>query len=647
MCGICGVFHFSSQRTPSRRRLVHMSDTLSHRGPDDEGYLLDGPTGLGHKRLSILDLSPTAHQPMASRDQRYWIVFNGEIYNFRELRQALKQTGHAFRSTGDTEVLLTMMTVHGTDALPRLNGMFAFALWDRRDRTLLLARDPFGIKPLYYTIDDGRLIFASEMKAILAYLGRGAELNSAGLLETVTFQYCLDDKTLYRNIHKVPPGHAMRFDQEGAVHTVRYWSPGFDKCEDDEAVAVKRVREILDDSIALQLRSDVDVGCHLSGGIDSASIVGLATRRSPNRLKSFTAGFSEGGVFNDTHHAGISAEHFGTDHAEIFPTPERFDSRFHALMWALEEPVAGNGSFAQDAVSELASRHVKVVLGGQGADELAGGYVRYYLLALEEALKSEISGTPHPEMPLSELQKNLPQLQAYTPLMQSFWSDGLFQSESERFLRLITRQPNIQALLHPDLHSELQIHNPLARFHAVYAAPDAPEMLDRMLHFETTVWLPALLQVEDRTSMAWSLESRVPFLDTRLADYLFSLPTSVKFKHGRLKHLIRAAMADLLPPTILERRNKVGFPVPLSHWFSGPLREWLHDLLLDRRTLERGLFRQTSIEAAISNDSSFNRSIWGLICMESCLRQMVDHNPALTSMDDVRDRPIMTPSTPL
>lgn len=616
MCGICGLFNFFDYEPADRGVLAAMTAVLAHRGPDAEGFHVDGPLGLGHRRLSIIDLSAAAAQPMSDPEGRYWLTYNGEIYNYIELRAALQSRGWKIRTKSDSEVLLLSFIEHGPACLAKLNGMFAFAVWDSKERRLFLARDHFGIKPLYYHLKNGRFTFASEVKALLKAPWIKAGLNPTALSDYLTFQYVLREDTLFKDIKKLEPGHWLAIDYEGRTKLHRYWRPEFGKVDLSEDQAVERVHYLIKDSLRLQVRSDVPVGAHLSGGLDTATVVCLADGLLPDGLKTFTAGFNEGGVYNDTGYARITAEHVGSRHFEIFPTADDFVDQLDRLMYHMDEPVAAPGSFAQYFVSKLASEQVTVALGGQGADEIFGGYARYYLYYLEAALRNGVHQDRNLELGLTDLIPGLPQLNNYLPLMQSFFKEDLFGDPASRYLRLIRRQEDLGKVIHPDLIAVMEGYSSEETFREMYGEPVNVDDLDRILNFEMTAWLPALLQVEDRTSMAWSLESRVPLLDHRLVELANSLPVSIKFQGGRLKHVMRRAVRDKLPPAIVSRSDKLGFPVPLKDWFAGPLKDWLCDRLLSRKSLERGLFRPEAIQSIVRSNDIFDRRLWGLLCLE-------------------------------
>jgi asparagine synthase (glutamine-hydrolysing) len=626
MCGIFGILHNDRAANVDPNRLWAMGQVQRHRGPDAEGYLVDGNVGLGHKRLSIIDLSERGRQPLGNEDGTMWLTCNGEIYNYIELRQELRSAGHVFRSDSDSEVILHLYEEEGIDCIRRLNGMFAFALWDGRNRSLLLARDPIGIKPLYYQWDSESLRFASEAKALVAANGRQAEINPTALADYLTFQFVLGSDTLFAGIHRLMPGELAVVREGSAPAVKQYWRPAFDKAQEhDESGSGERLYSLMEDAVRLQLRSDVPVGSHLSGGIDTASLVCLAARQQDHSIHTYTAGFSEGGLFDDSSFARITATQAGTTHAEVHPDAADFADTFAALMWHLDEPVAGQGSYPQYAVSRRACQDRKVVLGGQGADEIFGGYTRHYLLYLEAALRGEVEGTEtHLGLGLADLLPGAKQLRSYVPMMRSFFGTGLFEDDASRYFQLIRRSSSLADMLSGDMLAAVADYDPYSTFRELYEAPGDVEILDKVLNFELTASLPALLQVEDRTSMAWSVESRVPFLDPGIVDFAFSLPAAIKFTGGQTKAVLRRAVADLIPPAISNRRDKLGFPVPLSHWAKGELADWTRDLLLGERSIGRGIFEPQRLHSAIEHGTAFDRSLWAMLCVEMWCQLFVD-----------------------
>ncbi len=614
MCGICGI-RLGSSRV-DKGKLIRMRDLLTYRGPDDEGLYIDENIGLGHRRLNIIDLE-TGDQPMMNHDESIVIIYNGEIYNYIELREELIGAGHKFRTKSDTEVIIQLYEEYGFDCVNKLNGMFAFAIWDKNKRHLFLARDHFGIKPLYYKFNNGDLFFASEIKAILEYEGKKAEPNFMAIYDYLTFQYVLEDKTFFKGINKLLPGHYMVINNNG-VRVEKYWDIecgyDFDKSEEEFA---GELYDLLRDSVRIQLRSDVPLGAHLSGGVDTGAAVCLSSDLLDNRIKTFTAGFEEGGIYDDTHFARITSKYADTEHFERFPDHNDFLGLFDKLIWHLDEPVAAPGLFPQYEVSKLASSNVKVVLGGQGSDETLGGYTRYYIIYLEQAIKESISGKNSLHIPLQDIIRNLSQLKNYNPLLSFYFKENLFGDPDSRYFRLINRLENKDELVTGDFLSEVGDYSSFDTFSGIFNKYKDFELLNKILYFETTAWLPALLQVEDRMSMACSLESRVPFLDKRIVELAFSMPSNIKFRDGATKYILRKALDGKMPGEILWRTDKLGFPVPIKEWSDSVLRNYIKDKLMDGKAMKHGVFRQEKIKEMIEGEKTFDRTLWGVMCIES------------------------------
>ena len=626
MCGICGILERDPARPADQPRLRRMTDLLRHRGPDGEGHHFDGPLGLGHRRLSIIDLSDAGRQPMSTPDGQLWISLNGEIYNYQELRAELEAKGHTFRSHTDTEVLLHLYQDEGPECLSRLNGMFAFAVWDARRRRLFLARDHFGIKPLYYTHTNTTFAFASEIKALVGADGVRAELDQDGLADYVTFQFTLGDKTLFRGVRKLLPGHYL-IVESGADPVIRqYWDVNFEvDTGRTEADFQQRLRELLDDSVRLQLRADVPVGAHLSGGLDSTTVTALAAATGVRPFHTFSGGFAEGPQFDETPYARLAAAAAGTVHHEVFPTAANFVDWMPALARSMDEPAAGPGLVPQYAVSRLAASHVKVVMGGQGGDEIFGGYTRYLVAYLEACIKGGIEGTQEDHryiVTFESILPNLPQLRGYEPMLRHFMADGIFETPERRYFRLIDRSADLRDALDWDGAAG---YSPFDAFHAQFDAPECHALINKMTRCDLKTLLPALLQVEDRTSMAVSLESRVPLLDHRIVELVAAMPPMVKFKGGRSKHVFREVVAGLVPDAIYNRRDKMGFPVPLGRWSrQEPVRGFLRDVLLGSAARTRGLVRPERIEAMLDNEREYGRGLWGLLNLELWAQTFLD-----------------------
>jgi asparagine synthase (glutamine-hydrolysing) len=628
MCGIVGLI--DSRGGPiDAATLDRMGATLRHRGPDGEGQLIDGSVGLHHRRLAIIDLV-TGQQPMTHGP--FSIAFNGEIYNYIELREELRAKGHRFVTTSDTEVILHLYEEYGPNCLGRLNGIFAFLLYDRAAGEVLAARDHFGVKPLYVAHRPGLVAYASEIKALLQHPAIAAEPAWEHLPDYVTFQLVLGEGTLFRGVQKLLPGTCQRVQvATGRVETVRYWEPTFVvDAYHTEQYFVDKVRELLEDAVRLQLRSDVPVGCHLSGGMDSSIVTALAARQCGGRLRTFTGGFREGPEFDESEYARAMARACGADPYEIFPTDRDFVEAIPRIIYHMDEPAAGPGVFPQYEVSRLAARHVKVVLGGQGGDEVFGGYARYVVAYLEQALKGAIFETNEEGehiVSLKSILPNLPYLRQYVPLLRQFWRSEVFEPMDRRYFRLVDRSAGALSLYSRDFRKQVDSDALFQRFAAVFNHPDTQSYYNKMTHFDLTVGLPALLHVEDRVSMAASLESRVPLLDPRLADLVTSAPPAMKFRGAELKYVLKRAAGDLLPAVVRGRKDKMGFPVPLHRWVDGPAGEFIRDTLLSAACRTRGLFDPVAVERMIASDTAFSRRVWGLLNLELWFQTVIDRRP--------------------
>lgn len=629
MCGICGVL---GSIAPSDPDLVErMMDTLRHRGPDGEGRW-HSPTGLlGHRRLAIIDVDH-GHQPMVSPDGRYALIFNGEIYNYLELRQELIRKGVKFRTFSDTEVLLNLLVHDGVAGLNRLNGMFAFCWIDSHSGEWILARDPFGIKPLYYHQRNGRLVFASEIKALLKDDALNSHANWGALQEYLTFQFTLGDKTLFEDVRKLAPATYLRGRGAEILEERVYWTPSFEIDEHHtDTYFIDRLRSLLEESVHLQIRSDVPLGTYLSGGLDSSIITVLAAEANGNPIPSFHGRFAEGRQYDESPYARTISDHLRSPLHTVTPTAADFAEDLPRLIYMMDEPTAGPGLFPQYRVSRLASQHVKVVLGGQGGDEIFGGYARYLIAYLEQALKGAIFQTQEEGqhiVSLASVVKNLPLLQSYTPLMQHFWSEGLFGAMDARYMRMIDRSPDLDSFLTRDALDRIDRSAVSTAFCEIFNQPQTHSYINKMTHFDMKTLLTGLLQVEDRVSMAVSLESRVPFLDTRIVNLVASMPPRLKFEAGTAKHVLKQAMQPKLPDAVLSRTNKMGFPVPLTEWFKGgPVRDFIGDVLLSRKARERGLFKPEAMTRALEHEVPFGRQIWGALCIELWHQTFIDQQP--------------------
>lgn len=646
MCGITGGI-WNSQRAELKQEVLdRMVDILSHRGPDDRGTYLHQHeqhgygVALGHRRLSILDLSPLAHQPMFNEDGTLAVVFNGEIYNYRELREPLLKKGHVFRSTSDTEVLLPLYEEHGTDFLSHLNGMFALALWDSRKEILLLARDRFGKKPLLYKHEPNRLIFASELKSLLQVPGVSREIDPLALDGYLSYQYVPHPRTIYRNIQKLPPGHYAIYDPKSASppQVRQYWN--FDFNEEIQHRSFEdwseELRELLCSSVQIRMRSDVPLGAFLSGGIDSTIITGLMQRFSSQKVKSFSIGFPQR-EYDETSFAREAAAKFGTEHEEFFVTPDAKEI-LPKLVWFYDEPFSDSSAIPSWYLSELTRKHVSVALSGDAGDELFAGYERYqavrlgrYVDLLPKFLRRFLAGPlmriiPSPIHQKSRLRRMkrfleafaMPPMERYLQWIAIFNRSRKAQLYSGEFAAELARNA---ALEQPPYEMLDFLEHAAAR-------SNARDAMTSIALTDLVTYLPCDLMCKvDIASMAHSLECRAPFLDHRLVEHAIRMPIEMKV-HGKTgKHILRETFRDLFPPSLLTRR-KMGFGVPLDHWFRGPLADYVRDVLLDRRCTERGYFDSRYVERLLTEhrEGRFDHAgrLWSLLFLELWMRQWLD-----------------------
>lgn len=631
MCGIAGIVSPSIHADEKRYIGGKMLNQLKHRGPDGDGVWgsSEGEAWLGHRRLAIID-PEGGKQPLSNEDGSIWLTFNGCIYNYLELSQTLRQKGHKFKTYSDTEVIVHAYEEYGIDCVKYFIGMFAFTIWDSNKKILFSARDRMGIKPFYYYFKNETFIFGSEIKALLGSGLMKPEVNTSSMSNYLIFQTVLGEKTLFQGINKLLPGHTLVFDaKSNRLDINKYWDLNYEiDFEHDEAYFVSHLQRLLDDAVKIRLRSDVSLGAHLSGGLDSSSVVSLASifNTSGASIKTFTGAFAEGEHYDETKYARLVAEKTKSEYLEIFPTADDFIDELSNIMFYMDEPSAGPGVFPQYMLSKLASQHVKVALGGQGGDEIFAGYTRYLIGYLEECLKGAIDGTNQKQeyaATLASITPNLTMLKQYVPMLKYFWSDGLFEEQDSRYFRLMNRSGDSQHIYQRDLLGNNS--NVFSEFQSIFNGSNAKSFLNKMLYFDLKVHLPALLHVEDRTSMAWGLESRVPLLDHRIVEFMATVPPNIKFKGGEPKYLFKQAIQDLLPKEVLNRTDKMGFPVPLQSWYKTHLKSYVKEILLDKSAKERGIFNIPQLEQAIQNENSFGRATWGALCIELWFKNFIDN----------------------
>ena len=636
MCGIAGIHVLNKEAYPNLdRHLKMMNHIQKHRGPDDDGIYIHEKRhlGLAHRRLSIIDLK-TGRQPMNDAAGNT-ICFNGEIYNYKELHRELSD--YPFRTTSDTEVILAAYRRWGEDCVQHLRGMFAFAIWDDRKQVLYCARDRFGIKPFYYALVDEVFYFSSEAKTLLPFMNE-IKTNLNALKDYLAFQLCLDGKTLFEGIQELLPGHRLIITQ-GRMHIERYWEvyyrPDYDHTQ---KYFTERLRELLIDSVRVHTRSDVPIGSYLSGGLDSSAIAALAmkNRERNDEFMAFTGKFSYGELYDESMYARALAEHCGITLHEIDITSRDFVESISKVIYYLDYPVAGPGSFPQYHVSKLASQHRKVVLGGQGADEIFGGYVRYLLAYFEQCIQGAINGTLKNGnfiVTYESIIPNLVALQNYKPLIGEFWREGLFESLDKRYYRLINRAPTLEKEINWDALGE---YSPFETFSTIFHGKNVGKesYFDMMTHFDFKTLLPGLLQVEDRMSMAHGLESRVPFLDHEIVEFAATMPSDIKFKDGTLKKILLDVVDGDLPEIITARKNKMGFPVPLNEWFQGELKDFILDIFSSSQAKKRDYFNNKEIVNSLNNEPQFGRKLWGLFSLELWHREFHDKQAYYTQLRD-------------
>ncbi|WP_298274377.1 asparagine synthase (glutamine-hydrolyzing) [uncultured Bradyrhizobium sp.] len=619
MCGIAGFVSLSGHPVArSAASLDAMGRLIAHRGPDGSGQWSDeaGGVGLVHRRLAIIDLTPAGAQPMKGGNGTV-ISYNGEIYNFVELREQLSD-GWTFVSHSDTEVILAAYSKWGESCVDHLRGMFAFAIWDDRNKRLFAARDRFGIKPFYYTVQQGVLYFASEAKALLPFLP-DIETDAGALSEYLTFQYTIGKKTLFKGISALLPGHLLRVEG-GDIRTSRYWDVQYDVDFDRSPMYFeRRFTELLSDSMRVHLRSDVPVGGYVSGGLDSSLVALMAAKLDHRSRDAFHGRFLEFPGYDESGYAKTVTEMADMSLHMVDITAADFRNSIADVIYHLDFPVAGPGSFPQYMVSALAAKNVKVVLGGQGGDELLGGYARYLVAYFEQCIKAAIDGTyqsGHYVVTIESIVPNLGLLREYKPMIKEFWRGGLFEDLDRRYFRLVDRSTDMVGEVD---WSGLNKEAVFESFRAIFNNQEnvrKEAYFDKMTHFDFKCLLPALLHVEDRMSMAHGLESRVPLLDHPLVEFLATVPADVKFMGGQMKQLMKTAYRDTLPKALLERRDKMGFPVPLKEWFDGELKNFVLDIFDEQRMKHRPFFNSDVVLSGFGGQSRFSRKTWGLLSLE-------------------------------
>ncbi|MBI3008427.1 MAG: asparagine synthase (glutamine-hydrolyzing) [Candidatus Omnitrophica bacterium] len=623
MCGICGIV---SPKTIDEKLLRSMCRVLTHRGPDDEGiYLNKGVEkriGLGHKRLSIIDLGG-GHQPMHNEDETVWIVFNGEIYNFQDLRKWLEQNGHKFYTYTDTEVIIHLYEERGAECLNELRGMFAFAIWDENKKRLFLARDRVGKKPVVYAYQDNEFIFASELKSILEHPRIKREIEPCALDLYLTYQYVPSPWTIFKGINKLPPAHYLIYEN-GKVTINRYWElPWTPKMKIDEEEACEETIRLLEESTKLRLISDVPIGAFLSGGIDSSAVVAMMARTGAKPIKTFSIGF-EVGSFNELKFARIIAKHFNTEHKEFIVKPDAIEV-LPKLIWHYNEPFADSSAIPTYYVAKMTREYVTVALNGDGGDENFGGYERYVGMEitsiydkLPRSIKAVWTNLIKTVRPVGSTKLNR-------------FINGLILPPEKRYLRWMSvfDEERRMALYSPEFLSSLGPYEASAYLFSMLSRRDIENILDRVFSTDIMSYLPEDLLVKmDIATMANSLEARSPFLDHKLMEFAGRLPSRFKVRGFVTKYILKKALKKILPREILSRGKK-GFGVPVGIWFKGELKGYLSNVLLDNRTLKRGYFKPDYVKQLVTEHTTgrldHTHRLWALLNFELWHRMFIDN----------------------
>lgn len=633
MCGFIGVLNLDRQPV-DKDTLIRMRDILYHRGPDDAGLFLDDNAGLGFRRLSIIDLN-SGHQPMSNDDESIWIVFNGEIYNYVELREDLQKKGYRFRTKSDTEVIIRLYEEYGENCLQYLNGMFAFVIWDKRKNELFAARDRVGVKPLYYYFDGHRFVCASEIKAIIEDRSIRREPDYEAIMEYLSFMYTTNDKTFFKGIKKLMPGYYLKATG-GKINIRQYWDLQYNYADKTEKQFTEELTSLLEDAVRIHLRSDVPLGCHLSGGLDSSTVACLAARNLPQSIKTFSGKFDESEFYDETYYAKIVSRAAGTEYLETTPTWEYFAQSIAKIVWHMDEPCVGPGIFPQYCVCQLAGKNVKVVLGGQGGDEIFGGYPRYFMTL--DNVKEGHGNTTTPRYPKrSVLQRAVAnwtfvlnyakQHGALTTLKKIRAHTNQAPSSLDEYWKKISMSMMQDSpIFSQELRQRFSSYDLDSTFCRYIRMDNTDDIFDKILYHDFKVYLPGLLQVEDRTSMSVSLESRVPILDYRMVELAATIPPHIKVKDFEPKYIFKQAIKNTIPKEVWRRKDKKGFPTPINVWFKKQLAGYLESVLLDNAARERGLFDPGWVAKAMHWEEDYSWPVWSLLNVELWFKIFIDED---------------------
>jgi len=628
MCGICGKLAFDNQATISPTLVRAMADTIRHRGPDDDGYYVSGQVGLGFRRLSIIDLK-SGHQPLSNEDGSIWIVFNGEIYNYQDLRALLLEKGHLFKTCTDTEVIVHLYEEFGPSCLEKLRGMFSFAIWDGNAKSLFLARDRVGIKPLYYHLTDTSLAFASEIKAILADPSVDRRVAPEFIDRFLTFQYMPGEETLLRGIQKLAPGHYLLV-KDGQTVIRQYWDLQFAESVQHKSIEQTEtdLLNLLSETVNLHMIADVPVGVLLSGGVDSTGVLSLAVDQTDKKISTFTVGFSGEQFADERPYAKLAAEKFGSQHHEMTISAEDFAAFLPKYVWHMEEPVCEPPAIALYYVSKLARNHVTVLLSGEGGDEAFAGYSNYRNLVWLERLKrggpflkSALAGG----MSIGNSLFGVSRLAKYVPLMDDRFPEYYYSRTSNPHR---TTGNGLGSLYSADFLSAVDRELSIQPMRTLQARVQGLNTLNAMLYIDTKSWLPDDLLIKaDKMTMANSIELRVPLLDHKVLEFAAALPSILKLNGLTTKFILKKALSKRIPKEI-RNRKKTGFPVPYESWLRTDLKDLVWDVLMDSRTTNRGYFSKAAVEGLLranANGSDRSKNIFSLLSLELWQRTFLEN----------------------
>jgi asparagine synthase (glutamine-hydrolysing) len=650
MCGIAGILEFGEKSKVDAGVLRRMCDAIAHRGPDDDGFFVHGKVGLGMRRLSIVDLA-TGHQPISNEDGSITIVFNGEIYNHRSLRETLIARGHTYRTQSDTETIVHLYEEYGKDCVQHLRGMFAFAIWDANRKSLFIARDRLGIKPLYYRLTANNFLFGSEIKVLLAYPGGRPEFNRSVLPEFLAFGYLSGEETFYDGVAKLLPGHWLELNERRDLRIEQYWDLPLTRGAEqhDENYYVKSYRELLEGAVSSHLMSDVPLGVFLSGGLDSSAVAALMTKIRREPIETFSVGYTEA-AYSELPYARTVAQHLNSVHHEVFVSRQDFFGALPKLIWHEDEPIVWPSSVSLFFVAELARDRVKVVLTGEGSDETLGGYSRYAFtlknMAFDRAYRGLVPRALRRGIRDSIATSNWIGAGARRKLSHTFlgldgesWDSFYFDNFFSAF-----NQRDQKELLTEELSHEIEAGSAYRNVLQYWEqSSSAAELLQRLLYTDIKTYLVELLMKQDNMSMAASIESRVPFLDHVLVEWAMRVPASIQIHGSAGKRILKKAVEDLLPHSIVYR-PKLGFPTPWSGWLAGAQLDDIERLLLEPRSMNRGFFRKPAVEKLFREHRArhrdhhdriwrlLNLELWHRVCLEGESHQWAGRRAEATSV---------------